>query len=123
MEFAIKATTSVQSSAERVHLKNSPSSTQQDVVVDRTERKAPPPPTKEKVMDVQKLEKAAERLSKALQAFDRDLNISFHDDGKVVVRVTDPKTGDVIRQIPTERVLEVEESLDKIVGLFVNDTA
>ncbi|MGA1198531.1 MAG: flagellar protein FlaG, partial [Candidatus Latescibacterota bacterium] len=62
-------------------------------------------------------------LSKALQAFDKDLNISFHDDGKVVVRVTDPKTGDVIRQIPTERVLEVEESLDKIVGLFVNDTA
>ena len=122
MEFAIQATTSVQSSAERVHLKNSPSSTQQDVVVDRTERKASPPP-KEKVMDVQKLEKAAERLSKALQAFDKDLNISFHDDGKVVVRVTDPKTGDVIRQIPTERVLEVEESLDKIVGLFVNDTA
>ena len=122
MEFAIQATTSVQSSAERVHLKNSPSSTQQDVVVDRTERKAPPA-KKEKVMDVQKLEKAAERLSKALQAFDKDLNISFHDDGKVVVRVTDPKTGDVIRQIPTERVLEVEESLDKIVGLFVNDTA
>jgi flagellar protein FlaG len=122
MEFAIQATTSVQSSAERVHSKNSPSSTQQDVVVDRPERKAPPT-KKEKVMDVQKLEKAAERLSKALQAFDKDLNISFHDDGKVVVRVTDPKTGDVIRQIPTERVLEVEESLDKIVGLFVNDTA
>jgi flagellar protein FlaG len=122
MEFAIQATKSVQSSAERVHFKNSPSSTQQDVVVDRPERKAQPA-QKEKVMDVQKLEKAAERLSKALQAFDKDLNISFHDDGKVVVRVTDPKTGDVIRQIPTERVLEVEESLDKIVGLFVNDTA
>ena len=70
-----------------------------------------------------KLEKAAERLNKALQAFDRDLNISFHDDGQVVVRVTDPQTGDVIRQIPPERVLEVAESLDKIVGLFVNDTA
>jgi flagellar protein FlaG len=75
------------------------------------------------VVDVQKLEKVAERLNKALQAFDRDLNISLHDDGTVVVRVTDPKTGDVIRQMPLERVLEVEESLNKIVGLFVNDTA
>ncbi len=72
---------------------------------------------------MQKLEKVAERLNKALQAFDRDLNISLHDDGTVVVRVTDPKTGDVIRQMPLERVLEVEESLNKIVGLFVNDTA
>ena len=120
MEFAIQAVKPMQSSAERVRVANSPSSTQQDVVVDRTERE---PAAIKQVADVQKLEKAAERLNKALQAFDRDLNISFHDDGQVVVRVTDPKTGDVIRQIPPERVLEVAESLDKIVGLFVNDTA
>lgn len=118
MEFAIQAAKPVQSSAERVRIKNSPSSTQQEVIVDRSERK----PTQQ-VIEIKKLEKAAERLNKALQAFDRDLNISFHEDGKVIVRVTDPKTGDVIRQIPPERVLEVEESLDKIVGLFVNDTA
>lgn len=117
MEFAIQAANSTQVSAERVRVENSPSSTKQDVVVDRVE------PEVKKVTDMQKLGKAAERLNKALQAFDRDLNISFHDDGKVVVRVTDPQTGDVIRQIPPERVLEVEESLDKIVGLFVNDTA
>jgi flagellar protein FlaG len=121
MEFAIQAARPVQLSAERVHLKDSPSSTQQDVAVESTERNASP--VVEQVEDVQKLEKAAERLNKALEAFDRDLNISFHDDGQVVVRVTDPKTGDVIRQIPPERVLEVAESLDKIVGLFVNDTA
>lgn len=120
MEFAIQAARSTQVSAERIHVKDSPSSTQQDVAVDSTERNAPPI---RKIEDVQKLEKAAERLNKALDAFDRDLNISFHDDGQVVVRVTDPKTGDVIRQIPPERVLEVAESLDKIVGLFVNDTA
>ena len=120
MEFAIQAARPMQLSAERVHVKDSPSSTQQDVAVDNTERKAPPV---QHVEDVQKLEKAAERLNKALEAFDRDLNISFHDDGQVVVRVTDPKTGDVIRQIPPERVLEVAESLDQIVGLFVNDTA
>ncbi|MBT5828983.1 MAG: flagellar protein FlaG [Candidatus Latescibacteria bacterium] len=120
MEFAIQATRPTQLPAERVHIKDSPSSTQQDVAVESTERNAPPI---QRVEDVQKLEKAAERLNKALDAFDRDLNISFHDDGQVVVRVTDPKTGEVIRQIPPERVLEVAESLDKIVGLFLDDTA
>lgn len=120
MDFAIQAVNTTQSSAQRVRVNNSPSSTKQDVVVDQAERVERE--TKQ-VPDIKKLERAAERLNKALEAFDRDLNISFQDDGKVIVRVTDPKTGDVIRQIPPERVLEVEESLDKIVGLFVNDTA
>jgi flagellar protein FlaG len=120
MEFAIQATRPIQSSAERVQSKDSPSSTKQDVTVDSSGR---PESTTKVVVDPKKLDKAAERLNKALKAFDRDLSISFHDNGKVVVRVTDPKTGDVIRQIPPERILEVQESLDKIVGLFVNDTA
>ena len=75
------------------------------------------------VEKVRNLERAADRLNQALQTFDRDLAISILDDGKVVVRVTDPVTGDVVRQIPPERILEVEEHLDKIVGLFVNDQA
>ena len=67
---------------------------------------------------------AADRLSNALQALKRDLAISVHEDsGKLVVEVKDPKTGEVLRQIPPERMLEVEESIDRIVGLFVNDTA
>jgi hypothetical protein len=41
MEFAIQAAISTQVSAERVPVKDSPSSTQQDVVVDHTERKQP----------------------------------------------------------------------------------
>lgn len=87
---------------------------------DRTDAPAQP---KTPAHDDKKISAAVERLNKALQAFDRDLAISIHDNGKIVVRVTDPKTGDVIRQIPPERILEVEESLNKIVGLFVNDHA
>ena len=41
----------------------------------------------------------------------------------MIVEVTDPGTGEVVRQIPAEQVLEVEESIDKIVGLFINDIA
>ena len=64
----------------------------------------------------------AERLNDALQTFNRDLNISIHEDtGRLLVQVTDPRTGDVVRQIPPEQLLEAEVSISKIIGLFVND--
>ena len=82
----------------------------------REDHTAPP-----KRIDVQA---AADRLNQALDSLNRDLAISVHEDsGKLIVEVTDPGTGEVVRQIPAEQVLEVEESIDKIVGLFVNDIA
>ena len=70
------------------------------------------------------VKEAASRLNQALDSLNRDLAISVHEDsGKLIVEVTDPGTGEVVRQIPAEQVLEVEESIDKIVGLFVNDIA
>ena len=55
MEFAIQAVKPMQSSAERVRVENSPSSTQQDVVVDHTERE---PASIKQVADVQKARKS-----------------------------------------------------------------
>ena len=75
-------------------------------------------------IEAQEVRKAASRLNKALESLHRDLAISVHEDsGKLIVKVIDPGTGEIVRQIPTERVLEVEESIDNIVGLFVNDRA
>lgn len=79
--------------------------------------------TSVKKLEKREVERAAERLNDALKTFNRDLAISVREDGKLVVRVTERSTGDLIRQIPPEQVLKVEESLDKIVGLFVNDMA
>jgi len=121
MELTISATTALRS-VEKPRVDRSPASKQQDVLVDLADVNASAQKGNSKI-SVRKLEGAAERLNHALQAFDRDLAISIHDNGQVVVRVTDPKTGDVIREIPPERVLEVEENLDQIVGLFVNDQA
>lgn len=82
------------------------------------EAQAEPPP------DAEAVRQAAGRLNEALRALNRDLAISIHEDsGRMIVEVSDPSTGEVVRQIPPQRVLEVEESIDKIVGLFVNDTA
>jgi len=68
------------------------------------------------------VERAAERLNEALDSFSKDLSISVHGDtGRLTVRVTDPNTGDVIRELPPEQLLEAEVTIDKIIGLFVND--
>ena len=64
----------------------------------------------------------AERLNEALQVFNRDLAISVHEDtGQMVVRVSDPTTGDVLRQIPPQQLLDAEVNIDRIIGLFVNN--
>ena len=94
----------------------SPASTQREKHVEHAgvdQTKAQPTP--------KSVERAAERLNAALQEFQRDLNISVHQDtGQMVVKVTDLE-GNVIRQIPPEQLLEAEINIDKIVGLFVND--
>lgn len=117
MEFTISAATSTLWPIERARVEPSQSSDQSEGRVEKTKVEVKHEP------DVRDLQRAADRLNQALQAFDRDLAISIHDDGKVVVRVADPTAGEVVRQIPPERVLEVEENLGKIVGLFVNDQA
>lgn len=40
-----------------------------------------------------------------------------------VVRVMDSETGQLIRQIPTEEVLELRRALDRISGLLIHRTA
>ena len=96
----------------------SPASKQQDVLVERAGEDR-----MKRVPEAQEVHRAAERLNEALKTFNRNLAVSVQEDGKMVVQVTDPLTGDVIRQIPPEQILEVEENLDNIVGLFVNDIA
>ena len=76
-----------------------------------------------KKLDVQRVERTAEQLSRAIQAFSRDLAISIDGDtGHMVVQVKNPQTGDLIRQIPPEQLLKAEVSIDKIIGLLVNQS-
>ena len=72
--------------------------------------------------EAREVQRAAERLSEALQEFNGDLSISVHQDtGSMVVKVTGPN-GDVVRQMPSEQLLDAQINIDKIIGLFVNDT-
>lgn len=76
--------------------------------------------------EAQKL--SAEQLLPPLQQINEVLNpygIQFQiSDGEpVVVQVIDSKSGDVIRQIPSEEVLRTAQQLDQLRGMLINGEA
>ena len=118
MEALIIATQKLSRTLEARRVDDAPASKQQDVSVE-AEQPTDEPRTEPRVVDV---ERAVARLNEALDSFSKDLSISVHKDtGRLMVRVTDPQTGEVIRQLPPEQLLAAEVTIDKIIGLFVND--
>lgn len=78
--------------------------------VEKTEQATPSEP---------QLQEAVSTLQKFTQSIQRNLNFSIDDStGRMVVKVTDSVSGDVIRQLPTEEALRLAESLDEMRSLL-----
>lgn len=73
----------------------------------------------------QDLTQTVEQINEALQMFSSNsLEFSVDDDTEsVVVKVVDKETQEVIRQIPSEEVLNIAKALDKLQGLLIKDQA
>lgn len=66
--------------------------------------------------------KAAEKLNKAVDAFDVQVRFEVHEEtGRTVVKVVDRSTGELIRQIPPEQILKISAEIQKLVGLLVDE--
>ncbi|MDO8958446.1 MAG: flagellar protein FlaG [Rhodocyclaceae bacterium] len=78
-----------------------------------------PPPERAKV---EQIVKALRQLVETVVS--NNLNFSIDDStGKTVVRVTDGETGELIRQIPSEEMLDIAQSLDRMQGLLLRQEA
>lgn len=67
----------------------------------------------------QPVEEAITSIKQFAQSIQRNLNFSLDDStGRVVVKVTDSVSGDVIRQIPSEDALRLAESLEEARSLL-----
>ncbi|MEC5388130.1 flagellar protein FlaG [Uliginosibacterium sp. H3] len=72
----------------------------------------------------EQLDKAVGEVKKALAPVARNLQFSIDDEtGRSVVRVIDASTNEVIRQFPSEELLAITRSIDKLSGLFVKQKA
>jgi len=67
----------------------------------------------ENPVDPKALQDAVERANKAMQQMANNLEFSVDDDtGIRVVKVVDKASGDVIRQMPSEQMLEIAKSIE-----------
>ena len=67
----------------------------------------------------QAVEAAAQQMQSFVSSMGRNLDFSIDGStGYHVVRVTNPSTGDVIRQMPSEEVLRLAHSFDQISALI-----
>ena len=74
---------------------------------------------------LEQLKQAVDNINSALQPTENNLQFSI-DPGtqRAVVKVTDTKTGDVIRQIPSKEILAIAESIDNFnKGLLLSQKA
>lgn len=61
----------------------------------------------------EQVEKAVESISDFVQSVRRNINFSVDDSsGRVVVKVIDTESGDLVRQIPSEEALALAENLN-----------
>ena len=70
-------------------------------------------------MESEQVQRAAETINRQLQTVAPNLRFSVDEDtGKTVVRVVDTDTGETIRQVPSEEVLAISRSIDRLQGLL-----
>lgn len=75
-------------------------------------------------ISAEKLQAAVEKMNELMQASDRALQFSVDDTSeKVVIKVVDQQTDEVIRQIPSEETLKFSEFLEGMVGMIFDQKA
>lgn len=72
-------------------------------------------------VDEVQLLRAAKAIYQKINAVAPNLRFSVDNEtGKTVVRVVDVSTGETIRQMPSEEVLAISRSIDRLQGLLLN---
>ena len=82
------------------------------------------PPEAQAAVGARELEAMAEELNKALGELAGNVSVSVDEPtGMVVVRIRDGATGEIVKQIPPQQILDADISMDKIIGILVDDLA
>jgi flagellar protein FlaG len=80
--------------------------------------------TPEPAPTIEKLEQAATRVKDVLRGTTSRLEIEIDSDShKAVIRILNGESGDIIRQIPAQELLDLAKYLDEPKGLLVQERA
>jgi len=70
-----------------------------------------------------KLEEAVEKMNELLQVFKHALQFEVVKPNRIVVRLVDTETGDVIRQVPPEQLLKAFYRMEEAIGILLDEKA
>ncbi|TAN48141.1 MAG: flagellar protein FlaG [Methylococcaceae bacterium] len=74
--------------------------------------------------DLKELDDAVSKVNRFFEQVSRELRFQRSEStNQMVVQVIDHKTGEVIRQFPSEEMLKISKELEKISGLLFKDKA
>lgn len=72
----------------------------------------------------QQVEEAVKAVKEFIQPMASNLAFEIDDDtGRTIIKITEASTGELIRQIPSEEMLEIAKALDRLQGLLVKQKA
>lgn len=75
-------------------------------------------------VDRRTLEVAVDNLKQTARIFNKGLDFSIHEEtNRIIVRVIDKETHEVIREIPPEKILDIVAQMDKLLGLIIDERA
>lgn len=66
------------------------------------------------------LDSIVKKMNETVKIFNRALEFQVADSGRVVIKVINEDTGEVVRQIPPEQMLDMFDKLDKMLGLLLD---
>jgi len=74
-------------------------------------------------LEREQLEKVAQQLQEFMGEMNRSLQFQVDEDsGRDVIKVLDKDTGDIIKQYPSEEVLNMVSKLSETAGLLIDQT-
>ncbi len=72
----------------------------------------------------EKIQQAVQDIRRAVEPVAHNLNFSIdRESGKTVIRVVDSATQELIRQIPSEELMSISRSLNRLAGLLLQEQA
>lgn len=69
------------------------------------------------------LPRIVEQMNKAVQVFSNSIRFEVLDEHRIVIRVIDTTSGEVVREIPPEKLLDTFNRLEDLVGLLLDKRA
>ena len=116
--------TAVSGAASQASLRQQPSASALDTATIASTPDINPRPQAAAPDQGQQVEAAIKAVKEFIQPMASNLAFEMDEDsGRTIIRITEASSGELIRQIPSEEMLEIAKALDRLQGLLVKQKA